>query len=146
METGVSRTALNQVLVYIAARSQFFVSEESVKANSFRRSGDPGENLLPALGAKALLEIVGDSSCEPARMGINRSSKRDFPIKLFALNSEGSYQRGVVQGFLRKDGSSESSFNKFLNGFGIVRFHRDPQGQSMFLHHGIDQCSRAASA
>src|SRR5204863_9496612 len=90
METGVSRTALNQLLVYIAARSQFFVSEESVKANSFRRSGDPGENLLPALGAKAFLEIGGDSSCEPARMRINRNSKRDFPIKLFTLNSEGS--------------------------------------------------------
>jgi hypothetical protein len=49
------------------------------------------KNLLPMLGDETLLEVVGDNSCESTRIGIDGSSERDFTIKLFALNSKGSY-------------------------------------------------------
>ena len=98
------------------------------------------------LSDKTLLEIVGDSSRESTRMNIDRSSERDFPIKLFALNSKSSYQRGIVQGFLWENGSSETSFNKFLDGLGVIRLHRNPQGQLVLLHHRVNQSARTTSA
>jgi hypothetical protein len=49
------------------------------------------QNLLSLLGAETLPEIVADNSGEHAGVGIDRSGKRNFPKKLFALNSERSY-------------------------------------------------------
>jgi len=47
-------------------------------------------NLLPMLRDKTLSKIVRDHSSENTRVGVDGSSERDFPKKLFALNSKRS--------------------------------------------------------
>src|SRR5258707_12704466 len=98
------------------------------------------------LGQKALSEVFGNNRGQPARVGVDRGSECNFPIKRFALNSEGSNQRRILQSFFRKNGSAESRLNKFFDSLGVVGLHDYPQREFVLLHHGVDERSRAASS
>ena len=79
------------------------------------------------LGAEPLPQIVGDSRGESAGMDVGRSSKRNFPKELYALDSAGSDQRGNMQRLFRKNRRSKTSFDELFYRLGIVGFHRNLQ-------------------